>query len=64
MIDDLYDEYCDDEDGAVRFEKFRQRPKQGVKTDKRTKKDLVRERRREKAQDKEEASKQELHGVY
>lgn len=63
-MNDLYDELYDDDEYSVTFEKFRQKPKQGGKESKMTKKDVIREKQREKALEKEELINQEIHGVF
>lgn len=59
---DLYDEMYEDDD-LVTFEKFRQKPKQKVES-KKTKHDLIREKRIEKAIEREEIAEQEIHGIF
>lgn len=62
-MNDLYDELYDDDEYAVTFEKFRQKPKQKAES-KKTKQDLIREKRLEKAMEREELAEQEIHGVF
>ena len=59
---DLYDEMYEDDD-LVTFEKFRQKLKKKAES-KKTKHDLIREKRIEKAMEREEIAEQEIHGIF
>lgn len=52
MIDDLYDEMYEDDDAIV-FEKFRPKPKVRSGAEKRTRRDEIRDKRVEKANQRE-----------